>query len=149
MLSLSTKVRYATRVLIDISVHSSGKPIPLQEISDRQGISMKYLESIMPGLKSAGLITSSKGPHGGYLLNRPKSEVTLLDVLSAFGGPVSLVGCVNNPSSCERQQTCAAYDAWKEISNSINSSLESITIEDLALRQTEKEKGKSAIVYYI
>ena len=103
----------------------------------------------MPGLKSAALLTSSKGPHGGYLLSRPSKEITILDIVSAYGGPISLVSCVNDPKNCERQNRCAALDAWKEINDSINNKLKSITIQDLALRQMEKEKKKGALIYHI
>ncbi len=149
MFSLSTKIRYATRTLIDIALHSMGKPIPLHEISERQGISLKYLEGIATGLKSAGLLTGVKGPAGGYLLGRPAEKITLFDTISAFGGPVALVGCVSDSSSCERSSSCAAYEAWREISDLINKKLGSISISQLAARQREKEKSGEALVYYI
>jgi Rrf2 family protein len=149
MITISTRIRYATRTLVDISMHYQGEPIPLYEISERQGISTKYLETIMPTLKSAGLIESTKGPHGGYLPARPLNEITLFDVVAAFDGPVSLVKCVGGSADCERQRACAARDVWGEISDRINTAFKSVTIQHIADRQREKEEQERALVYYI
>lgn len=139
MLSLSTKARYATRALIDLALYDSGEPIPLHKISERQDISIKYLETIMASLKSAGLVSSTKGPQGGYSLNKCPEEITLLDVVIAFEVAVCLVNCVNAPDECSRQKHCAMYDIWKELSTAINTKFSSISIRDAA--QLQREKG--------
>jgi len=149
MLTCSTRIRYATRSLMDIALQSPDCPVPVNDISARQKISVKYLESIMPPLKSAGLVVSSKGAHGGYLLAKPPSRITLFDVVCAFGGPVDLVSCVNGGSACDRVARCSAYDAWKELSDMINARLKSITIAGLAARQRQKEQQCRELVYHI
>lgn len=149
MLTLSTKVRYSTRVLIDIALLSGGQPVPLHRISGRQRVSVKYLEALMPALKSSGLLGSTKGPHGGYFLARPADRITLLDVVSAFGGPVSLVGCVQEDSYCDWKGRCAVNEAWERISTAINSQLREVKISDLARRQKQLLKEGGEIIFHI
>ena len=149
MLSLSTKIRYSARVLIDIAMQPPGKRVPLHEIAKRQEISRKYLESLMPALKSAGLVVSGKGPSGGYELARPADRITLLDVVSAMEGPVTLVECESRSASCTRKNRCAVSEAWDEISAGINAKLSAVTIASLAARQTEIDGVTTALLYYI
>lgn len=129
---VSTKGRYALRVVIDLAMHSDGEYISLKEISNRSAISMKYLESIVSSLNKEGLLDSLRGKNGGYRLNRPASEYTVGMVLKASEGSLAPVACVNcEDMNCSEAQDCLTLPMWKKLDNVIDNYLESVTIEDL------------------
>ncbi len=149
-MKLSTKIRYGVRAILDIGAHSSDRPVPLNDVSEREEISAKYLEAIMPSLKTADLIRSIKGPGGGYILSRPPEEITLYEIVAALEGPMCLVDCVSLPESCSRQGICVTYDIWKDLSRLINDTLKSVTLGELIARQREKAmRARGALMYNI
>ena len=137
---LSTKVRYGVRAMIDLANHRDSEPVLVKAISERQGISKKYLESLLAALKAAGLVRSVRGAKGGYKLARPPERITLEEITVALDGPPVLVDCVEDPDTCERSQWCVAKDLWSEITEMLIQKLRSTTLADLAKAASRKER---------
>lgn len=145
-MKMSTKGRYGLRLMLDVDLNRSAGPVLLKDISRRQGISEKYLWQLIPHLKNAGLIKSTRGAKGGYLLGKHPSKIRLSDIVSVLEGPMCIVDCVNNPALCERSSECASRDIWKGVSESIFTFLSGITLEQLAEKQKHKNDRQN---YYI
>jgi Rrf2 family cysteine metabolism transcriptional repressor len=137
-MKISTRGRYATRAMTDLALHDSKEPVPLKDISARQGISLPYLEQIITPLIAAGLIRSTRGPKGGISLAKKPGEIRVLDIVYALEGPVVPVGCVEDPAKCTRIKTCAAHDVWVDVSIAVQGVLESTTLQGLVERQKIK-----------
>ncbi|MDI6716148.1 MAG: RrF2 family transcriptional regulator [Actinomycetota bacterium] len=137
-MKLSTKSRYGTRAMLDIALHCDKGPVSLKDMANRQGISIKYLEQIIPTLKAAGFIRSIRGASGGYVLTKDARQIKLLDIVQALEGSLAPVDCVDIPKICSRVNDCAAHDVWKELHESINKTLGSLTLADLVERQRLK-----------
>lgn len=128
---ISTKGRYALRVMLDLAGQAEGY-LSLKEIADRQQISVKYLESIAAILNRAGLVRSQRGKDGGYCLARPAGEITAAEVLRLTEGTLSPVACPSlegNP--CQRAETCKTLPLWRVLDETIDRTLSSVTLEDL------------------
>lgn len=129
---ISTRGRYALRVMIDLAEHSDGSCIPMKEVAQRQDISLKYLEKILPLLVEAGLVEGQHGRGGGYRLTKPPEAYPISDILLLTEGdlaPVACLGCTAEP--CQRTADCRTYPMWQELNKRINHYLESVTIADL------------------
>lgn len=133
-MKISTKGRYGLRTLMDIAVHQANGPVNLNDIAERQGISAKYLWQIVNLLKTAGFVRGTRGPKGGYVLVRPPSEITLLDVIQVLEGPVTLVECVDDPDLCSRVGDCVAHSVWTEVSLAIRDALRKVTLSEILRR---------------
>ena len=142
MIKLSTKGRYGTRLMLDLALSYGKKPVLLKDIAERQEISVGYLEQIMPGLKAAGLINSSRGAHGGYTLARAPSDITLKEVVMALEGSLTLVECVKTPKVCKRIDFCVTRDLWRELTEKMKDTLNSKTLQDLVDQHKEKQKSR-------
>jgi len=130
---VSTKGRYALRVMVDLSEHNTGAYVPLKEIAERQEISQKYLERIMTALSKAGFVGALHGKGGGYKLNRAPSEYTVGEVLKLTEGTLAPVACLEDEHNpCGRAATCSTLPMWTELDRLINHYLERITVGDLA-----------------
>ncbi|MDD5668912.1 MAG: Rrf2 family transcriptional regulator [Candidatus Omnitrophica bacterium] len=143
-MKLSTKGRYGVRLMLDLAEHSNQSPIFLKDIAERQGISEKYLWQLISVLKNAGLVNSLRGAHGGYMLAKPSSEITLKDIILVLEGHICLVDCIDVPSQCRRAESCVTRDIWKEINDTISHTLEGLTLEKLV----EKQKYKTETASY-
>ncbi len=148
MLRLSTKGRYASRLMLELALNYGKGPILLKDIAKSQEISEGYLEHILPSLKSAGLVNSSRGAHGGYILARAPSEITLGEVVQAVEGIIAIVECVTAPEVCHRVDFCVTRDIWDEMSEKIMQILDSTTLQDMVNRQMQK-KPPQALMYNI
>ena len=144
-MKLSTKGRYGARLMLDLALHYEEGLILLKDIAKRQEISEKYLWQLIPPLKNAGLINSTRGAHGGYMLAKPPAQITLKEIVVTLEGPMCLVECVDNPSVCSRADTCVSRDLWHEVSEKILQTLESVTLEYMV----EKQKQKSEAFTYV
>lgn len=130
MLKVSTRVRYGLRALLRIAI--SGKGICLiKEVARDEGISEKYLASILVQLKASGILKALRGAKGGYVLAKSPDKVTLLDIVKALEGEVSLVDCVIMPEICEKVSYCIANRFWAYLSSELNNILSRITLKDL------------------
>ena len=130
---ISTRGRYALRVLADLAEHPSDSYVTLREISERQEISEKYLESIMKMLVRAGMLDGLRGKGGGYRLGRDPGEITVLDVLRATEGPLAPVACLEEGSkACPRAGQCRTLPLWQGLDELVNNYLSGYTIRDIA-----------------
>ena len=129
---VSTKGRYALRVMIDLAEHDDGRFIPLKEIAARQGISEKYLESIVKLLARSGDLFGMRGKGGGYRLTRAPEEYTVGMILRLTEGCLSPVDCVApDGAGCEKGDACVTRILWKKIDDAINEVVDNITLGDL------------------
>ncbi len=130
---VSTKGRYALRVMVDLSEHKTGAYIPLKDIAERQEISQKYLESIMTVLSKAGFVDALHGKGGGYKLNRSPEEYTVGSVLKLTEGTLAPVACLEYAcNTCKRAPECRTLPMWAELNRLIDHFFEGITVGDLA-----------------
>lgn len=130
-MKISTKGRYALRVMIDLALNSNGKYITAREISKRQEISNKYLEQIIAMLNKAGYLETARGNTGGYKLTRKPSEYVIGDILKATEGNLTPIDCLTEEGKCKRQEECKTYFFWKGLDDTINEYVNSKTLEDL------------------
>lgn len=129
---VSTKGRYALRVMVDLAEHNTGDYIPLADIAKRQEISEKYLESIVSVLSKRGLVDALRGKGGGYRLNRAPAEYTVASILKVTEGSLAPVACLeNSPNRCRRAGDCRTLGMWVKLQQIIDDYLEGITVADL------------------
>lgn len=129
---ISSKGRYALRVMVDLSTHSASAYIPLKDIAKRQEISQKYLESIMTVLSKAGFVDAIHGKGGGYRLNRAPNDYTVGSILKLTEGSLAPVSCLeNDKNNCSRAANCTTLPIWTELNSLIDNYLEGITLADL------------------
>jgi len=145
-MKISTKGRYGMRAMTDLAIHYGEGQILLKDIAKRQQLSERYLEQLILSLKSAGMVKSTRGAHGGFKLAKPPSEIKLIEIFQTLEGPLGLVECVEDPMSCSRVDSCVTRDIWLEMKEGLVSILDSKTLQDLAEQQTQKEKKT---MYYI
>ena len=130
---VSTKGRYALRVMIDIAQHGKDEYIPLKEIASRQSISGKYLEAILKLLVKSRLVTGVRGKNGGYKLSRDPSDITAWDVISVAESELSVVSCLcPGAEACDRASGCATLPMWQEFNTVMKDFFSKYTIADLA-----------------
>lgn len=129
-MKISTKGRYALRVMIDLSLNNNGNFISLNDIAKRQEISNKYLEQIIAMLNKAGYLETARGNMGGYKLARKPSEYTVGDILRATEGDLAPIACVKG-EECLRKENCKTFTFWQGLDNVINTYIDSKTLEDL------------------
>ena len=129
---ISTRGRYALRVVIDLAEHGNGAYRPLKEVADRQEISLKYLEGIMASLSKAGLVDGVHGRGGGYRLSRPASDYTVGDILRLTEGSLAPVACLEcGASPCARAERCCTLPMWEKLDGMIQDFFDGVTIADL------------------
>ncbi len=139
-MKVSSKGRYAVRMMIDIAQHNNGEWISIKDIAKRQDISIKYLEQIVTNLTRSGLLISSRGPQGGYMLVKKANKYTIGEILRVTEGEFAPVSCLEvNAIPCERRTICPTIDFWEGLNRVINDYVDSVTLEELANSQTEKE----------
>ena len=130
---ISTKGRYALRVLIDLAEQGTDAPVPLKDIARRQGISGQYLQHIAKMLVDQGLIVGTSGMGGGYLMAQPPQECTVADVLAAAEGTLAPVACLACETvDCDRSDTCKTLPMWQKFDLLTKDYFSSVTIADLA-----------------
>ena len=131
-MKISTKGRYALRMLIDISMHREDGYISLKDIAQRQNISKKYLEQIVPLLSRTGLLKANRGYQGGYMLAKPASECTVAEILALTEGSLAPVACLEGESNdCPRAAECITLPVWKGLYDTIVNYLSGITLQDI------------------
>lgn len=134
---ISTRGRYAVRILLDLAEHADGALIPMKEVAARQGISLKYIERIMPALRNSGLIESTHGIGGGYRLAKPPETVTLWDILSLAEGDLAPVACLETGAEpCGRAPICKTLPVWQGYYALTKDYFSNLTLADL-LKQPE------------
>lgn len=137
-MKISTKGRYALRLMLDLANYDTGAPVALKDIAARQEISEKYLEQIISLLNKAGFVRSIRGAQGGYVLTKSLNQYTVGDILRLTEGNLSPVDCVyDNGGSCERGNECITKRVWKQINDAVNNVVDNITLEDMVSWQAE------------
>lgn len=139
---ISTRGRYALRVMIDLAEHIDEGYIPLQMIAKRQGISEKYLESILAVLSKAGLLDAVRGKGGGYRLSKPAKEYTAFEVLSLTEGTLAPVTCLERGQQCENAVNCRTLPLWQGLDQVIAAYLCSYTLADLTREEKPQPKRR-------
>lgn len=129
-MQISTRTRYGVRLLLELAVRHNLGFIQLREIAKAQDISLKYLEQIIRILRTGGLVLAQRGIHGGYALTRKPSQINMREIIEKLEGSLSLVPC-KEKKFCNRINQCAASILWKLLSDSIQNTLENITLGDL------------------
>ena len=129
---ISTKGRYALRLLLDLAEHRDDGYVALKDIAERQNISKKYLEQIVPILNRTDILKTNRGYQGGYKLAKDPSQYTIGMVLRVTEGSLAPVPCVDqDPIECERCDECLTLPMWKGLNKVVNEYLDSITLQDL------------------
>lgn len=148
-MKISTKGRYGLRAIIDLAVHgTNGTPVFLSDIAKRQNVSEKYLEHIFSALHKGGIVKAQRGRKGGYLLDRPADQITILDVVTILEGPCTLVDCVQNTAVCDRSGACVTREVWNKLGSAIRNILNDYSIASLVEMQQLKGQQDS-MMYYI
>lgn len=131
-MKISTKGRYALRIMVDLAVHENGEYIRLKDIGKRQGITLKYLEQIMPLLTKAGYVRSFRGNNGGYMLSQKPEKYTVGDILRTTEGSLAPIPCLEDKENqCARNSSCATLPFWEGLWKVINDYVDSVTLADL------------------
>lgn len=142
-MKLSTKSRYGTRFMLDLAEQNSERFVQLKEISERQGISLKYLEQIMIPLKKARLVESSRGASGGYRLARPAGKISVGEIVATLEAGKTLTRCEVDPETCERAESCSLRNLWKETTQAVYDKLNRVHLSDLMSRNKPRYRNPS------
>lgn len=139
-MTISTKGRYALRLLADLALHGSEGSVALKDIAQRQNISKKYLEQIVPSLVRGGMLYANRGYGGGYSLSKPPEQYTVGEILRVTEGSLSPVACLQcEPNSCPRKNDCLTLPVWEGLDKVINEYLDGITLESIISGELEKK----------
>jgi Rrf2 family protein len=136
------------RAMLDLAQHYDDGLVLVKDVARRQEVSERYLEHLFLSLKTAGLVKSVRGAHGGFTLARAPDKIKLMDIISVSEGPLALVDCVVDASVCSRSSLCATRDLWHELQSAMGEVLGNLTLQDLIERQQIKEQP-SASMYNI
>ena len=129
---ISTKGRYALRLMIDLAQHCDEGFISLKTVSQRQDVSLKYMEAIAAALNRANLVVSQRGKEGGYRLSRPASDITVAEVLHSTEGSMASVSCLDaGENRCERAAQCLTLPMWKKLDAVMDNYLSGVSVQDL------------------
>ena len=136
-MKISTRGRYALRMMLDIATHDQNGPVRIKDIAARQKISVKYLEQIVSVLTKAGFLNSVRGTQGGYHLSRYPREYTVGMILSLTEGDLAPVSCIDGSYQCPEQDDCVTVRIWRELDKAISGVIDKYTLEDLVEWQSE------------
>ena len=138
-MKISTKGRYAVRVMIDLALNNTGECIKVKDIAARQDISEKYLEQIIAALSRAGFVNSVRGAQGGYRLSKAPENYTVGMILRVTEGSLAPVACLDEGAeACERCDTCETLEVWRELARAIDNVVDNVTIADLVNRRKKR-----------
>ena len=129
-MKLTSKGRYAVTAILDLAFHSQAGPVALSHISRRQDISLSYLEQLFTRLRKQQLVSSTRGPGGGYSLSRPASEIAVAEVIAAVDEVVDTTRC-SGATNCHDGQQCLTHELWDDLSQQIYDFLDDISLQDL------------------
>ena len=132
---LTTKGRYAVTAVLDLALHQDNGPVSLAAISERQQISLSYLEQLFAKLRRNNIVSSTRGPGGGYTLTNNVDEVSVSDIILAVDETCKVVDC-NENDSCHGNYQCLTHDLWQELSNEIRTFLDGITLSEIMSQET-------------
>jgi len=142
---LTTKGRFAVTAMVDLALRGNGGPVALAGISERQKISLSYLEQLFGKLRRHHLVDSVRGPGGGYCISRPLTQVTVADIIRAVDEPLDATQC-GGRENCHEEHRCMTHDLWAALNNKMYEYLSSVSLQDLVGRQLEKMAAGGAAV---
>jgi Rrf2 family iron-sulfur cluster assembly transcriptional regulator len=137
---LTTKGRFAVTAILDLAMSQKGGPVSLAGISERQGISLSYLEQLFGKLRRNELVSSVRGPGGGYLLANPLEDVSVADIIRAVDEPMDATQC-GGKENCHDDQKCITHDLWAGLNEHIFEYLSSVKLATLVAKQKERKAG--------
>ena len=132
-MKLTTKGRYAVTAMLDLALHAQKGPVSLADISERQGISISYLEQLFSKLRKNDLVSSVRGPGGGYRLSRDGAEIFVAQIIDAVDEKVDVTRCMGN-GNCQEGETCLTHDLWQDLSMQLHNFLSEISVQGLVDR---------------
>ncbi len=138
-MKISTKGRYAVKVMFDLALNNTGECIKVKDIAARQNISEKYLEQIIAILNKAGYVNSVRGAQGGYRIARAPEEYTIGMILRLTEGSMAPVACLEEGAECEQCDTCETLEVWRDLYDAINQVIDHVTIADLVAKRQQRE----------
>lgn len=131
-MKISTKGRYALRIMLDLAIHNNGEYIPIKDVSQRQGVSIKYIEQIITLLSRAGYVKSIRGNHGGYRLSNSPKDYTVGMILRCAEGSIAPVSCLDDEiNQCPRAKICPTLPLWIRINDAINEIVDNTSLQDI------------------
>jgi Rrf2 family transcriptional regulator, iron-sulfur cluster assembly transcription factor len=142
IMRLTTKGRYAVTAMLDLSIHSSKGPVNLSDISRRQDISLSYLEQLFARLRKRKLVSSVRGPGGGYRLGRSDNTIQVAEIIDAVNESLDTTKC-QGKSDCQLGETCLTHHLWQDLSDQIHSFLSNITLADLVSKREIEQIAKN------
>lgn len=143
-MKISTKGRYSLRLMVDLAMAERDGFVSLKDIAERQKISAKYMEQIIALLKNARLVSSVRGPRGGYRLSKSASDYTVGEILRLTEGSLAPVACIESDSvDCERCEGCATVELWRKLDAAISQVVDNMTLADLVKIQQEKKRERA------
>ena len=131
---LTTKGRYSVTAMLDLALHAQKGPVSLGDISDRQSISVSYLEQLFAKLRKGGLVSSVRGPGGGYQLAHPAGDIFVADIIDAVDESVDATRC-GGQGDCQQGVTCLTHELWSDLSDQIHHFLANISLQELLTRR--------------
>lgn len=146
MMQISTRGRYATRIMVALALSDTGRPAKKRELAAQEGMSADYAEQILMRLKSRGLVSSHRGAGGGYALARSADAITVADVLEATEGPIAVTPCAEEP--CDRAPECVTRRVWRRAEEVLVGVFGTVTIGQLA-REAAQLRTRKAHAYVI
>ncbi len=137
---MSTKAQYAVRAMVNLNLYSEGSPVSLRDISLRESISLTYLEQLFVKLRRGQIVTSVRGPGGGYLLARPAREIQVDEIIDSVEESLVPVACMDKKHGCVCDDQCVTHNVWHGLGEKIRDFLASITLEELTQEARNKFK---------
>ncbi|MFQ6033226.1 MAG: RrF2 family transcriptional regulator [Candidatus Zixiibacteriota bacterium] len=147
-MNISTRGRYGLRALLEIATQPEGRPLAIRDISEKQQMSVTYLEQILHKLKNAGIVRSIRGAKGGYVLARDINKITVSQIINALDGPISISYCDVpdlREKSCMGPEACVSRILWKRLEDLIDNALSSVTLADLKAQNSCLQKEASGL----
>lgn len=141
-MKISTKGRYALRLMLDLALHQDAGPVSLRDVAQRQDISEKYLEQLVSPMTRSGLLRGVRGAAGGYLLTREPKDYTAGEIIRAQEGPLVPVECAAGAGCCDREPQCATVGLYRRIKDAVDGVVDATTLQDLV--EEHKRKAKTS-----
>jgi Rrf2 family iron-sulfur cluster assembly transcriptional regulator len=142
VLQISRRADYAVRIMLELGLHDSNKPLSAAELAEIAEVSKAFLHKIVADLVKAGLVVTYKGPAGGIVLARPTAAISMLDVLAAVDGPVCLNACLLRPNECPRDALCPAHLFWGRLQSMVMGELKKATLDKLVMQARTLKAGR-------
>lgn len=141
---ISTKGRYALRVMLDLAIHNTGRYIPLKDIAERQGISVKYLENILSSLSRVEMVDATRGKGGGYRLSKSPAEYSAGEIIRMAEGGLAMVSCLRDDRhGCEKADQCLSLPLWEGLDKVVSEYLDSYSLADLLEKETANAQART------